>query len=432
MKTLIWNALDTQQKAAALQRPALLDTANVSAILKNVRDNGDAAVREYTQKFDGVTIRNIKIPTRELETAWNSLSPDDKAAMQTAKANIEAFHRAQIPQALTLETMPGVVCKLLPRAIDSVGLYVPGGTAPLVSTVMMLAIPAQIANVPQCVMTTPPQADGDIAVPLKAAAYLCGIQSVYKVGGAQAIAALAYGTQSIPKVAKIFGPGNAYVAAAKAAVSMKMGGPAIDLPAGPSEVMVLADEMADPVFTAADLLAQAEHDTLAQTICICLSENYAERLNREITKQMLDLPRQNTAQQALKHGRILIADSIDAMLSIANAYAPEHLIVQTENPEHILPLIRNAGSVFLGKWTPESVGDYASGTNHTLPTFGAARAYSGLNLASFMKFMSVQSLTRQGLENLAPTVERLAQMEGLEAHRRAVSLRLQTETPSCA
>lgn len=424
MQLLLWHTLDAAQRENALSRPSGLAHVDVRAILQNVRENGDEALFEYTRKFDGVALENLKVPKADLKSAWDELPEADKAALQTAKANIEAFHTAQMPKTIIQETMPGVVCRREPRPLDSAGLYVPGGTAPLVSTLMMLAIPAKISGIPKCIVTTPPQKDGTINAALRACAYLCGIEDIYKVGGAQAIAALAYGTESIPKTVKIFGPGNAYVAAAKAQVSMEMGGPAIDLPAGPSEAMVLADEDANPVFVAADMLAQAEHDALAQVICVCRSETFAAQLQTEITLQLETLPRKDITAQALEHGRIFIVENTEDMLEIVNTYAPEHLIVQVENAESLMPEIRNAGSVFLGPWTPESVGDYASGTNHTLPTFGAARAYSGIVLESFMKFISVQTLSHAGLETLGPTVERLAQMEGLEAHRRAVSLRL--------
>lgn len=427
MQTLIWSDLDLQAREAALSRPAaMLDdslTQNVRAIMAQVKAHGDAAIRELTAKFDGVDIEQLRVDALTLKAAWDALPEADKTAMQTAKSNIESFHALQMPKVIEQETMPGVICRREPRALDSAGLYVPGGTAPLVSTMMMLAIPAKIANVPERIVVTPPAKDGSINAYVLAAAYLCDVTDIFAVGGAQAIAALAYGTQSIPKVAKIFGPGNAYVATAKALAAQESGGPAIDLPAGPSEAMVMADDAANPIFVASDLLSQAEHDTLAQVVCVCRSEEYASRLMDEIERQLSDLPRAQIARESLKAGRLIITSTQNDMLDVANAYAPEHLIVQTENAAELVPAIRNAGSVFVGAWTPESVGDYASGTNHTLPTYGAARAYSGVILESFMKYMSVQELTREGLENLGPTVERLAQMEGLEAHRRSVSLR---------
>lgn len=428
MQILVWNELDDDGKISVLARPPALHNKNiigqVKAILTEVRINGDAALRKYTKQFDGATLTDLKVSAKDMEIAWDNLPSGDKAAMEMAKANIETFHKAQLPGAVDIETMPGVVCRRETRAIDSAGLYVPGGSAPLVSTLMMLAIPAKIAGTPNRIVVTPPSTDGSVNTNILAAAHLCEVTGMYTVGGAQAIAALGYGTQDIPKCAKIFGPGNVYVAQAKAQISMEMGGPAIDLPAGPSEAMVLADDSASPVFVAADLLSQAEHDPMAQVICVCRSGEFAKALTVEIDKQLINLPRHDIAREALANGFTIIAPDLYTMLNIANTYAPEHLIVQIQNPKSIIDKIRNAGSVFLGPWTPESVGDYACGSNHTLPTFGAARAYSGVGVESFMKYISVQTLTRQGLENLGPCVERLAALEDLEAHRRAVSLRL--------
>ena len=429
MQVLVWNDLGATDRISALARPqALQDESlrrNVADILATVRKKGNAAIRAYTERFDGVALTDLKVPATDMKAAWDMLPASDKTAIEMAKANIEIFHNAQIPRAIEVETMPGVACRREPRAIDSAGLYVPGGSAPLVSTLMMLAIPAKIAGVSRRIVVTPPGKDGRVNTNILAAAYLCGLTGMYMTGGAQAIAALGYGTETIPKCVKIFGPGNAYVAQAKAQISMEMGGPAIDLPAGPSEAMVLADDEASTVFVAADLLSQAEHDPMVQVICVCRSQGFADNLATEINNQLTDLPRKGIAQAALENGRIIIASDTDAMLDIANTYAPEHLIVQMQNPENLMNEIRNAGSVFLGPWTPESVGDYASGTNHTLPTFGAARAYSGIGVESFMKYITVQTLTRQGLENIGPCVVRLAALEGLEAHRRAVSLRLE-------
>ncbi|NNC36967.1 MAG: histidinol dehydrogenase [Acidimicrobiales bacterium] len=424
-----WSDCDKGERANVLARPEILSDAkilrNVDNILGMVRDSGDAALLDLTLKFDGIVLSSLRVPISESEAAWSGLDLLDQQAMQTAKTNIEAFHLPQKPKPLNVETMPGVVCRREPRALDSAGLYVPAGTAPLVSTLMMLAIPAKLAGVPRCVVTTPPGKDGKIDKHVLAAAHLCGVDEVYCVGGAQAIAALAFGTESIAKVAKIFGPGNAYVSTAKARVAQMAGGPAIDLPAGPSEAMVLADDQADPVFVASDLLSQAEHDTMAQVVCVCRSQKFAQCLTDEINNQLTDLPRRNIAEASLENGRIIVVNDRNTMIEIANTYAAEHLIVQIDKPESAVPHIQNAGSVFLGPWTPESVGDYASGTNHTLPTNGAARAYSGVVLESFIKYISVQQLSRAGLEALGPSVERLANMEGLEAHRRAVSLRLE-------
>ncbi len=428
MQTLIWTDLTDTQKAAALSRPealsdpVLIDT--VSKIMEQVKAHGDKAVLDYTEKFDGVALKTLKISRNVLKAAWKGLASADKAAIKTARLNIKAFHTAQIPEDIEVETMPGVVCRREARAIETAGLYVPGGTAPLVSTLMMLAVPALVAGVKRRIVVTPPGADGKIDTTILAAAYRCKVTDVYVCGGAQAIAALTYGTQSIPKCDKIFGPGNAYVAAAKSLATQTPGGPAIDMPAGPSEAMVVAGEDSNPVFVASDLLSQAEHDSLAQVICICVNANVASAVRAEIDTQLASLPRRDIARQALSHARMIIASGRPTIAEIINRYAPEHLILQIKNPRTFVPAIRNAGSIFLGPWTPESVGDYASGTNHTLPTFGAARAYSGVTLESFMKYISVQELTHQGLVNIGPTVERLASLEGLEAHRRAVSLRL--------
>ncbi len=431
MQTFVWSDLNASQRQAALARPAAMldDTVigGVKAIMAEVRARGDDALREFTAKFDGATLTDIRVPAGDLEAAWDDLDAGDKIAMKTAKANIEAFHAAQMPVVINMEVMPGVTCRREPRALDSAGLYVPGGTAPLVSTMMMLALPARIAGVEKRVVCTPPLPSGKINSTILAAAYMCGITEVYAVGGAQAVAAMAYGTPSVPKVAKIFGPGNAWVATAKSLAAQQPGGPAIDLPAGPSEAMVCADDDASAVFVASDLLSQAEHDKVAQVVAVVKSKAYADKLLTEIERQVATLPRVEIARESLKSGRIFIAPDDAAMLDIINAYAPEHLILQTQNAAELVKDIRNAGSVFVGQWTPESVGDYASGTNHTLPTYGAARAYSGVTLESFMTYMSVQTLTRAGLEALGPTVERLADMEGLEAHRRAVSLRLESK-----
>ena len=318
------------------------------------------------------------------------------------------------------------MCRREYRPIETAGLYVPGGTAPLVSTLLMLAVPAKVAGVKRRVVVTPPGKDGKINQAILAAAYRCKVSDVFACGGAQAIAALAYGTQTIPKCDKIFGPGNAYVATAKSIAVQEPGGPAIDMPAGPSEAMVVADIHANPVFVASDLLSQAEHDILAQVICVATSVKTADAIKAQIDIQIETLPRKDIAQQAMAKSRIIIASNRPDVIDVINRYAPEHLILQIKNPENLVPAIRNAGSIFLGPWTPESVGDYASGTNHTLPTYGAARAYSGVTLESFVKYISVQQLTRKGLERLGPTVETLAEMEGLEAHRRAVSLRLES------
>jgi len=430
MQTLVWDRLNKEQQAEALSRPAaiadpvLID--QVRSIMADVKERGDAAVLDYTQRFDKVALKQLSLPRRVLETAWKSLPDTEKDAIKQARRNIQKFHHAQMPQDIVVETTPGVTCRREVRAIETAGLYVPGGTAPLVSTMLMLAVPAHVAGVKRRIVVTPPRPDGTINPAILAAAYRCKVTDVYICGGAQAIAALAYGTETIPRCDKIFGPGNAYVAAAKSLAAQEPGGPAIDMPAGPSEAMVVAGEKSNPIFVASDLLSQAEHDTMAQVMCICVNENVASAVKAEVMRQVETLPRRDIAKQALSFARIIIAQGRPIIADIINRYAPEHLILQTNSPETFVPAIRNAGSIFLGPWTPESVGDYASGTNHTLPTFGAARAYSGVTLESFIKYVSIQHLTRKGLERLGPTVEKLAEMEGLEAHRRAVNLRLET------
>lgn len=431
MQTFFWNKLSPDEQQSALARPqGLTDAAlieRVRDILANVKNNGDKAVLDYTARFDQAKLKKLEVTRDELKAAWDALPADQKTALKTAKTNIEAFHSAQTPKSITLETMPGVICRREARPIETAGLYVPGGTAPLVSTVLMLAIPAKVAGVRNRIIATPPGPSGEVNPAILAAAYLCDVTALYACGGAQAIAALAYGTESIPKCDKIFGPGNAYVATAKSLVTQEPGGPAMDLPAGPSEAMVVADKSANPVFVAADLLSQAEHDTLAQVICVCSEEKVVNAVKAAVSDQIATLPRREIAEKSIVNSKIFIADNRKNTLDIINQYAPEHLILQIENPEDLVPDIRHAGSLFLGHWTPESVGDYASGTNHTLPTYGAARAYSGVTLESFVKYMSIQSLSREGLERLGPTVETLATLEELEAHRRAISLRLEQE-----
>lgn len=432
MQTLIWSDLTDTEKTAALLRPAGLSDAglleNVREIMDAVKSGGDAAIKSYTLKFDGALVDDIRVSKNAMREAWDALPADQKNALEIAKANIEAFHSAQKPEIISVETMPGVLCQRLPRAIETAGLYVPGGTAPLVSTLLMLAVPAKVAGVTRRVVVTPPGKDGRINSAILAAAYLCDVSDVFICGGAQAIAALAYGTESIPACDKIFGPGNAYVAAAKSIAAQEPGGPSIDLPAGPSEAMVLADQYANAAFVASDLLSQAEHDALAQVVCVCDSAKTADKIKDEVASQLKSLPRVEIATKSITSSKVFIASDQNDVLDIINAYAPEHLIIQIDRPENLVSDIQNAGSIFLGPWTPESVGDYASGTNHTLPTFGAARSHSGVTLESFMKYISVQQLTREGLDALGPVVETLADMEGLEAHKRAVTLRLESNS----
>ena len=430
MKVFNWTELNEKQRVSALARPAAITNGalvtSVKDIMANVKTRGNAALRSYTSKFDGVKVASLTVKPDLMKAAWDTLPADQKRALKTAKANIEAFHEAQTPSTIEVETMPGVVCRRIPRSIETVGLYVPGGTAPLVSTLLMLAIPAKIAGCQRRVVITPPGKDGQVNQAVLAAAFLCDVTDLFISGGAQAIAALAYGTETIPKCDKIFGPGNAYVAMAKSLVSQEPGGPAIDLPAGPSEAMVVADKSSNPVFVAADFLSQAEHDTMAQVICVVDNADTATSILSEIDKQITTLPRKEIAEKSITSSRIFIADTQASMTDVINSYAPEHLIIQAANADSWVNGVKSAGSIFLGPWTPESVGDYASGTNHTLPTSGAAKAYSGVTLESYFTFISVQKLTQQGLRDLGPTVETLANMEGLEAHRRAVSLRLES------
>ena len=432
MKTFIWKDMDEAARQEALSRPVgLSDPAlieSVQNIMSAVKTGGDKAVLDYTAKFDGVKSKALRVQEEALKAAWDALLEDEKNAINVARKNIKKFHQAQVPSDIEVETTKGVICRREARAIETAGLYVPGGTAPLVSTLLMLAIPAKVAGVRHRIVVTPPGKDGKINPAILAAAYRCKVTNIFVCGGAQAIAALAYGTESIPRCDKIFGPGNAYVATAKSLAAQEPGGPAIDMPAGPSEAMVVANEDANPVFVASDLLSQAEHDTLAQVVCVATSAGVAKNIRSEIDKQIATLPRKEIAKAAMAQSRMIIADTRAHVVDIINRYAPEHLILQIKKPKTLVPAIRNAGSIFLGPWTPESVGDYASGTNHTLPTYGAARAYSGVSLESFIKYISIQKLSRKGLERLGPTVEKLAEMEGLEAHRRAVSLRLESKT----
>ena len=431
MKTFIWTDLDDAAQKEALSRPTgLSDPALINAvreIMSSVKAGGDKAVLDFTDKFDGVKLTKLRIPDEYLKAAWKALPEDEKNAINTARKNIKKFHKAQIPADIEVETTKGVICRREPRPLETAALYVPGGTAPLVSTLLMLAIPAEVAGVRHRIVVTPPGKDGKVNPAILAAAYRCKVTDLFVCGGAQAIAALAYGTESIPRCDKIFGPGNAYVATAKSLAAQEPGGPAIDMPAGPSEAMVVANADANPIFVASDLLSQAEHDTLAQVVCVATDANVAKNIQLEIDKQIETLPRKDIAQKAMAQSRMIIADTRADVVDIINRYAPEHLILQIKKPKTLVPAIRNAGSIFLGPWTPESVGDYASGTNHTLPTYGAARAYSGVTLESFIKYISIQKLSRKGLERLGPTVEKLAEMEGLEAHRRAVSLRLESK-----
>jgi histidinol dehydrogenase len=379
-----------------------------------------------TAKFDGVKLASLRVSEAEFAAAAQALEPADQAALRTAYRNLRRFHLAQHPAALRVETTPGVVCEKVSRPIGRVGLYVPGGSAPLFSTALMLGVPSQIADNPVRVLCTPPGRDGRVSPWILFAARLCGITEVFKLGGAQAIAAMAYGSASVPRCDKLFGPGNSFVTEAKLQVSRDAA--AIDLPAGPSEVMVIADNAAEPAFVAADLLSQAEHGPDSQVVLVAFSAKFAVRVQAEVDRQLALLPRGAIATRALANSRFILATSPAEAVEIANRYAPEHLILQVARPRALLPAIMTSGSVFLGAFTPESLGDYASGTNHVLPTYGWARACSGLGLHDFLRTMTVQTASPRGLRQLGPVVERLALAENLAAHQRAVRVRLEKLT----
>lgn len=425
MRTVVWQSLSETQQDSILERPAITEGANITAavseVIAKVRKEGDAALLELTDKFDRVQPESIRVSTQEIDEASARLSEKMKNALEQAYENIAKFHKAQKPQPIKVETQPGVVCEQVTRPIQKVGLYIPGGSAPLPSTVLMLGVPAKIAGCRKVVLCSPPPIADEILYVAK----LCGIDEVYNVGGGQAVAAMAYGTETVSKVDKIFGPGNAYVTEAKRQVSNDFRGAAIDMPAGPSEVLVIADETADPDFIAADLLSQAEHGPDSQVVLVTPSPVLADQVTDAVQRQLKELSRADIAEQALASSLIIIAESLTQSVSISNYYGPEHLIVQTKNPRELLPLLDNAGSIFLGDWSPESAGDYASGTNHVLPTYGYTRTYSSLGLADFSKRMTIQELSADGLKNLAPTVVTMAEAEGLDAHKRAVTIRVE-------
>lgn len=425
MKQYTFSDLTPSQINDLCKRPQIeLDQlfATVKPIVNAVKAEGDTALQRFTKQFDGVSLHTPMLKVRPENEI--TLPDDVKTAFRTAHANITSFHQAQIPQMLVVETMPGVVCSRVPRAIPRVGLYIPGGTAVLPSSVLMLGVPAKLAGCHKIVLTTPPTKSGTVSPEVEFAAALCGIEDILLAGGAQAVAALAYGTETVPKVDKILGPGNQYVTAAKMLLQNSDAMISIDMPAGPSEVLVIADDQANPAFVAADLLSQAEHGGDSQVVLLSLPGFDSDRLQTELREQCLRLPRAETAFKALENSfELRISDKQEAV-SFTNTYAPEHLIINTFDASDWVDAIYAAGSVFLGQWTPESVGDYASGTNHTLPTHGYARMYSGVSVDSFLRQMTVQELTQKGLELLGPTVEIMAQREGLEAHARAVSIRL--------
>lgn len=395
--------------------------SQVQPILDDVEKDGDKAIQKYTQKFDGITPDPLVVNPAEIEV---NLDKTVQVAIDKAINNIFKFHREQFSANLEVETMKGVVCSRVAKPIERVGLYIPGGTAPLPSTTMMLGIPAMVAGCKTIVIATPPQKDNTIPESILYIAKKIGATAVVKSGGAQAIAGMAYGTETVPKVDKIFGPGNQYVTAAKMILQNSEAMVSIDMPAGPSEVLVIADETADPEFIAADLLSQAEHGSDSQVVLVITKNADLDAINSQVQKQLNELPRKKFAADALKQSFTLIVESTKQAMEFSNEYAPEHLIINTKDADDLAENVNNAGSVFIGQWTPESMGDYASGTNHTLPTYGYSRMYSGVSLQSFQKFITMQKVSKEGLQNLGPTVETLADIEGLDAHKNAVTLRL--------
>jgi len=416
---------DKKEWAEIVERP-IADYSSlekkVKKMMLNVKNKGDKAVFKYCKKFDGVKLKSLAVTQKEVDKAILSVPLELKTAILQAKINIELFHNSQKTEVKKIETMPGVTCWRQSKGIEKVGLYIPGGTAPLFSTVLMLAIPAQIAECKEIILCTPPDKKGKINAAISFAAQLCGITKIYKVGGVQAIASMTFGTESIPKVFKIFGPGNQYVTMGKQMAQQY--GVAIDMPAGPSEVLVIADETADPEFVAADLLSQAEHGPDSQVILITTDEKLSKQVNKAITSQLQLLPRKVVAERSLKNSKLVIINNIEEAIELSDLYAPEHLIIACKNANEVAQQVATAGSVFIGNYSPESAGDYASGTNHTLPTNGYAAMYSGVSLDSFVKKITYQELTKEGLENIGQTVMTMAAAEGLDAHKNAISIRL--------
>jgi len=427
-RRLRWSALDADARAQALARPVQAVAgevrATVAALLREVREGGDDALRAITRRIDGVALESLEVGEDEFEAAEASLPRALREAMADAAGRIEAFHRAGMARDYAVETAPGVVCERVVRPIPRVGLYVPAGSAPLPSTALMLGVPALLAGCPQLVLCTPPRADGSVDPAVLVAARMTGVARVFRLGGAQAIAAMALGTASVPKCDKLFGPGNAWVTEAKQQLA-QTGEVAIDMPAGPSEVLVIADAGANPAWVAADLLSQAEHGPDSQVLLLSDSDALVDAVERELAAQLALLPRAAIAARALAQSRLVVVDALDEAFAISNAYAPEHLILALREPRAWLPKVEAAGSVFLGDHTPEALGDYCSGTNHVLPTNGAARAWSGVSVASFQNFISVQAATPAGIAGIGPCAVTMAGAEGLEAHANAVRLRLE-------
>jgi len=432
-KIINWQNLSDTERKLALSRPAIAESGllsqQVENILSNVRKNGDKALYDLTEKFDGVTLSTLQVSAEQVNAAKNRLTAARLKAIESAYANIKRFHQAQISADIRVETTPGVICTLKTEAIASVGLYIPAGSAPLPSTVLMLGVPAQLAKCPRKVLVCPPDKNGQLADEILVAASLCQIDEIYSVGGAQACAALAFGTETIAAVNKIFGPGNKYVTEAKKQLSQQVNGFAIDMPAGPSEVLVIADAKANASFIAADLLSQAEHGPDSQVILLSDSTSLIEQVQTALVSQLAELSRASIAEQALQQSRLILTKDLAQAVEVSNEYGPEHLIIQTENAQQLLTELRNAGSIFVGAYTPESAGDYASGTNHVLPTYGYSKVISSLSLADFSRRFTVQEISREGLNNLAQCICELTDAEGLDGHKRAVTIRLEAESP---
>jgi len=428
MNQLDWNQLDETARRAALARPTQSRTDDLSGgvarIVAAVRERGDDALREFSATYDGCALDALEVTEAEFAEAERALDPALKAAIDEAAARIEHYHRAAAPGLVAVETAPGVRLERVSRPIGRVGLYVPAGTAPLPSTALMLGVPARVAGCRSVVLCSPARADGRCDAAVLYAARITGVHRVFKLGGAQAIAAMAYGTASVPRCDKLFGPGNAWVTEAKLQVSVDAEGASIDMPAGPSEVLVIADAQANPVFVAADLLSQAEHGPDSQVILLTPSAALIDKVAAEVERQRALLPRSGIAEKSLAQSRLIVVASLAQAVEVSNRYAPEHLIVQVDDPRALLDSIESAGSIFLGAWTPESLGDYCSGSNHVLPTYGHARSYSGVSVSSFQKQITVQDVSAAGLRAIGPCAATLAAAEQLEAHRRAVTLRL--------
>lgn len=427
----IWSALSSEQQAALLTRPAQLDVStlqlNVQRIIESVKNDGDNALKQFNREYDKNFSDSLIVPQSQIEQSGELISDNLKAAIDQAFANITKFHAAQLPQTKVIETQPGVVCELRYQAIKAVGIYVPGGTAPLPSSVLMQGSLAKLSGAETIVLATPVKGDQDVNPAILYAAKLCGVTTLVKSGGAGVIAAMAYGTESIPKVNKIFGPGNSFVTMAKQLVAQQCTGLAIDMPAGPSEVIVIADSGANPKFVASDLLSQAEHGADSQVVLLSDDKTLIDKVKQEIDIQLQVLSRCDIAKQALANSPFILVESIEQAIKVSNQYGPEHLIVQTRNASEITDKFYNVGSLFVGDYTPESAGDYASGTNHVLPTYGFSQVYSALNLMDFFRTYTVQTISKQGLTTLANSILPIADAEGLDAHANAVKIRLEEQ-----